>query len=83
MVIHVHAFSQTKEQAEPILKRLVDAGYISVAIDAYQHGERGRESREELTARVFDNFRRGMWTILGETVFDIPRVALCAPRSRG
>jgi uncharacterized protein len=83
IVIHVPAFSQAKEQAEPILKRLVDAGYIAIGIDAYQHGERGREGRDELTARVFGNFRREMWTILGETIFDIPRVALWARKRFG
>jgi hypothetical protein len=34
----------------------------------------GAKAGTSLMARVFDNFRREMWTILGETTFDIPRV---------
>ncbi len=78
LLIHVPAFGQAKEAATPVLEAAVSRGLIAVAIDAYQHGERGTEDRETLTRRVFSNFRREMWTIIGETVLDMPRVATWA-----
>lgn len=78
LLIHIPAFGQTKEAAAPIIDRAVSLGLAGIAIDAYQHGERGNEDREALTRRVFANFRREMWTILGETTLDMPRVAAWA-----
>ena len=78
ILIHVPAFSQTKEQTQPVLDRALSLGFAAVAIDAYQHGARGTEDRSALTRRVFGNFRREMWTIIGETVLDVPRIAAWA-----
>jgi dienelactone hydrolase len=75
ILIHVPAFSQTKEQTQPVLDRAFSLGFAAVAIDAYQHGARGTEDRDALMRRVFANFRREMWTIIGETTFDVPRAA--------
>lgn len=75
ILIHVPAFSQTKEQAQPVLDHALARGYVAIAMDAYQHGQRGTEDRSALARRVFANFRREMWTIIGETVLDVPRVA--------
>lgn len=74
IVIHTPAFGQTKEDAAPVLERIAASGRVGVALDAHQHGERGRESRDALFARVFRNFRTHMWTILGETALDVPAV---------
>jgi hypothetical protein len=74
IVIHVPAFGQTKEQASEVLDEFVARGFAAIAIDAYQHGARGTEDREAITQRVFANFRREMWTIIGETALDLPRV---------
>ena len=78
ILVHVPAFSQTKEQTQPVLDHALSLGFAAVAIDAYQHGARGTEDRDALTRRVFASFRREMWTIIGETVFDVPRIATWA-----
>lgn len=83
ILIHVPAFGQTKEAAAPVLEKALSLGLVAVAIDAYQHGERGNEDREALTRRVFSNFRREMWTIIGETTLDLPRVAAWATTKFG
>jgi len=75
ILIHVPAFGQTKEQTRPVLDHALSLGFAVIAIDAYQHGARGTEDREALTRRVFANFRREMWTIIGETALDVPRIA--------
>jgi alpha-beta hydrolase superfamily lysophospholipase len=74
VLIHVPAFGQTKEQSAPVLNHVLERRFAAVAIDAYRHGERGTEEREAITKRVFANFRREMWTIIGETALDLPRV---------
>ncbi len=75
VALHLPAFGQTKEEAAPVLERLSQDGYIAISLDPWQHGERGKESREELAERVFGNFRRYMWPILGQTVLDTLRIA--------
>ena len=78
ILLHVPAFSQTKEQTQPVLDHALSLGFVAVAIDPYQHGARGTEDRNALTHRVFANFRREMWTIIGETALDVPRIAAWA-----
>ncbi len=73
--IHVPAFGQAKEGARVVLEFAAGKGFVAIALDAYQHGARGNESREAITRRVFANFRREMWTIIGETALDLPRIA--------
>jgi len=74
ILVHVPAFGQTKERALPILDHAQSLGFAAIALDAYQHGARGTEDRAALAERVFGNFRREMWTIIGETALDVPRV---------
>lgn len=83
LLIHVPAFGQTKEAAAPVLQKALSLGLFAVAMDAYQHGERGTEDREALMRRVFSNFRRDMWTIIGQTTLDVPRVVAWARRKFG
>lgn len=74
IVLHLPSFGQTKEDAGPVVQRLAKTGYVAITLDPWQHGERGSESREELAARVFGNFRRYMWPILGQTTLDALRI---------
>jgi uncharacterized protein len=67
-------FTATKESVLPALNELAQAGLTAISIDPWDHGERARESPEELSERVFSNFRRHMWTILGQTTLDGLRV---------
>lgn len=83
LLVHIPAFGQAKEAASPIVDRATSLGFVGIVLDAYQHGERGTEDREALTRRVFSNFRRNMWTILGETTLDVPRVVAWARRRFG
>ncbi|QBD82055.1 hypothetical protein EPA93_41185 [Ktedonosporobacter rubrisoli] len=74
LIIYLHPFSGTKETVLPYLQELAAAGFVALSLDAWQHGERSTESREQLQARVFGNFRRYMWPILGQTAFDLLKV---------
>jgi cephalosporin-C deacetylase-like acetyl esterase len=56
------------------LQDLAAKGYVALSFDAWQHGERGSESPQEILGRVFGNFRRHMWAILGQTSLDTLRV---------
>ncbi len=78
ILIHVPAFGQPKERAQPVLDYALARSFAALAIDSYQQGARGSEDRDALTRRVFGNFRREMWTILGETTLDVPRIAAWA-----
>jgi len=47
---------------------------VAVSLDPWRHGQRGTESGEQIAQRVFGNFRRHMWPILGQTTLDSLRV---------
>ncbi len=66
-------FTGSKELAEPQLRQLAGKGFTAMSIDPWQHGERAREYTEEMETRVFGNFRRYMWPILGQTALDALR----------
>lgn len=74
LVIWLNGLSGTKEQMLPYLADLAAAGFVALSFDAWQHGERGTEAQPELATRVFGNFRRAMWPILGQTTLDTLRV---------
>jgi len=67
-------FTGAKESTEPQLRQLAAKGFTALSYDPWQHGERARESSEELETRVFGNFRRYMWPIFGQTALDALRV---------
>jgi dienelactone hydrolase len=64
----------TKQDSLPFLQQLAGAGFVAVSLDPWQHGQRGTESGEQLAQRVFGDFRRHMWPILGQTTLDALRV---------
>jgi dienelactone hydrolase len=74
LIIFLHHFNGTKESTIPFLKDLAVQGFVALSFDAWQHGERGVESQEEISKRVFGNFRHHMWTILGHTTLDTLRI---------
>ena len=74
LIIYLPPFSGTKELMIPYLQDLAVAGFVALSLDPWQHGERGTESRTEIGERVFGNFRRHMWPILGQTTLDVLRV---------
>lgn len=74
LVVYVPPFNGSKEAMLPYLQDLARAGFVALSLDPWQHGERGSESAEEIGQRVFGNFRRYMWPILGQTTLDLLRV---------
>jgi dienelactone hydrolase len=74
LVIWLPGLGLTKEDMEPDLRALAATGLCAVAFDPWQHGARGSESTDEMRVRVFSNFRRHMWPILGQTTLDTLRV---------
>lgn len=47
---------------------------VAISFDPWQHGERGTESGDQILSRVFGDFCRQMWQILGQTTLDSLRV---------
>jgi pimeloyl-ACP methyl ester carboxylesterase len=74
LIIVLPAFSMTMESTVPYLEELFAAGFLALSFDPWQHGERGLENSAEMATRVFGNFRRHMWPILGNTALDTMRV---------
>lgn len=74
LVIWLNGLSGTKEQMLPYLQDLAAAGFVALSFDAWQHGARSTEAPQELATRVFSDFRRAMWPILGQTTLDTLRV---------
>lgn len=74
LVIWLNGLSGTKEQMLPYLQDLAAAGFVALSFDAWGHGARSTETPQELIIRVFSNFRRAMWPILGQTTLDTLRV---------
>ena len=74
LALFLPRFGSSKEAVVPFLRDLAGAGFVALSFDAWQHGERGSESDEAITARVFAAFRRRMWPILGQTTLDVLRV---------
>jgi uncharacterized protein len=64
----------TKETVIPFLAELAGRGFTAVSFDLWQHGERGTETAEQIASRVFGDFRRHMWPILGQTTLDALRI---------
>jgi hypothetical protein len=62
--------SATKEWVLPFLRDLASQDFVAVSIDPWGHGQRDRESPEQLRARVFGDFRRQMRPIFGLTTLD-------------
>ena len=73
MVIWLDGFTGSKERTIPKLKALAKKGYLAISFDVYEHGERSIEG-DDLTERVFANFRSGMWLIIGRSSDDAIKV---------
>ncbi len=74
LVIFLSGFSGLKEGVEPHLQDLARAGFTGLSLDLWQHGPRGTETKAQIAARVFGNFRRYMWPIIGQTALDATRI---------
>lgn len=74
LMVFLPGLSGTKEQNTPFLQDLAAAGFVALSFDPWQHGERGSEAWDAILRRVFGNFRRHMWPILGQTALDTLRV---------
>lgn len=74
LVIWLPYFTGSKEAMLPYLCDLSAAGFVALSFDPWGHGERGSEPQEQMEERVFENFRRRMWPILGQTALDALRI---------
>lgn len=76
IVIHIPDFGQRKEDTVKLLELLSRQGRIAVSLDLQRHGARrdGTDLRDEVTA----DYTRVLWTLLGETILDIPTVSTWA-----
>lgn len=74
VVLWLTGLSGTKEKEVAHLEELAENGFVAISFDPWQHGARGTEAREQLMQRVFGNFRRNMWPILGQTALDTLRI---------
>lgn len=74
LAIWLPGFSGEKEHQAKYLDQLAELGYVAIAYDLYQHGERRVEPQEAMIARVGSNRRKYFWEILGRTAEDMLRV---------
>jgi dienelactone hydrolase len=74
LVIWLPGFTGAKEQMQPYLQELAAAGFLGLSLDPWQHGERAAEEPSAFPQRVFSNFRRYMWPIIGQSILDTLRV---------
>ncbi|OGO40508.1 MAG: hypothetical protein A2147_04880 [Chloroflexi bacterium RBG_16_57_8] len=74
LILVLPGLGGTKERTLPFLQDIAAAGFVALSFDPWQHGERGTETQEQLGKRVFSNFRRHFWPILGQTALDTLRV---------
>ncbi len=63
-----------KEEMEPALVRLAEAGFAAASLDPWMHGARAHEEPDAVRERVLTAFRREMWPILGRTTLDALRL---------
>jgi dienelactone hydrolase len=73
-VLWIPYFTGRKEDMEGHLRTLAARGYHALSYDPWQHGARAVENPQAMQARVFGNFRRYMWPILGQTAIDALRI---------
>jgi dienelactone hydrolase len=74
LVLWIPYFTGRKEDMEGHLRTLAGRGYHALSYDPWQHGARAVENPQGLQARVFGNFRRYMWPIIGQTALDALRI---------
>jgi fermentation-respiration switch protein FrsA (DUF1100 family) len=74
IAIWLTGFSGNKRGNAAQMEQLAAAGFLAVSFDEYQHGDRRIEPQEELGKRVFSNFRKYMWPIIGRSAEDASRV---------
>ena len=74
LVIWLNGFSGSKESVKTDLESLAEAGFVALAFDPYQHGERLVETVEELRDRIRGNIRRNFWPILAHTAEETSKV---------
>jgi uncharacterized protein len=74
LVIWLTGFSGSKESVQPNLEKIAAKGFVALSFDPYQHGERTKESRQDLATRVRGNIRRFFWPILAYTAEETPMV---------
>jgi pimeloyl-ACP methyl ester carboxylesterase len=74
LALWIPPLGMTKEDVRPVLESLAGAGFRAVSFDPWQHGARGSESADDIRARVFSDFRRHMWPMIGQTTLDCMRV---------
>lgn len=74
LILFLPGLGGTKERALPFLQDMAAAGFVALCFDPWQHGQRGTETQEQMGRRIFGNFRRHFWPILGQTALDTLRV---------
>ncbi|MBW4080668.1 alpha/beta hydrolase [Paenibacillus sp. S150] len=74
LAIFLSGLGGNKERLVPYLQDIADQGYIALAFDNDQHGERGSAGSGNLVDRVFSNMRNYGWKILGQTTLDTKTV---------
>lgn len=74
LAIWLPGLTGSKDQMVPFLQDLARSGFLALSFDPWQHGERGKETSQQIGTRVMGNFRYFMWPILGQTTLDTLRI---------
>lgn len=78
IVIHVPDLGQRKEDAFKMLELHAREGQVAVSLDLHHHGARRDARAEGLGGDIRSDYARVLWTLLGETVLDLPTIATWA-----
>lgn len=77
ITIHIPDLGQRKEDNLALLDRLADdEGQVAITLDLARHGR--RRDDDQLGLAIREDYARVLWTLLGNTVFDIPTVTTWA-----
>ncbi|WP_298495112.1 hypothetical protein [uncultured Maritimibacter sp.] len=78
ITIHIPDFGQRREDTVQLLDLIAGTGRVAVSLDLQRHGDRRDGDFRDLAQEVRDDYARVLWTLMGETVLDIPTVTTWA-----
>ncbi|MBV7409078.1 hypothetical protein [Maritimibacter sp. DP1N21-5] len=78
ITIHIPDFGQRREDTVQLLELIAGTGRVAVSLDLHRHGARRDRDFPELVDAVREDYARVLWTLLGETILDLPTIATWA-----
>ena len=74
LIVWLPGLTGREDNLRQYLRLFADNGFVAVSYDPYEHGERMKESREQLISKLNINKRRYFWPMMALTADEYPRV---------